>query len=203
MSLTDFGCARMRREISESAHGGTWPDGQLAEHLRGCADCRAAWEGQQDLARHLAVLRRERLALRPATERRAALMREFEARHRKSPVQRWTWAVAMAAGLVLMAGVAPRVWDGWQARGGAVAETAEAGLDGDGQEGFIAVPYAPAVAPGESLRVVRTELYPAALASLGVDMDPAWTGKMPADLLVGEDGYPRAVRVSSDADGTF
>ena len=63
-------------------------------------------------------------------------------------------------------------------------------------EGFMAVPFVPPLATGEMLRVVHTELNPAELASLGVSVDPAWTTQLPADLLLGEDDKPRAVRVS-------
>ena len=97
----------------------------------------------------------------------------------------------------------PRAASLWNNRQPALAEDTSSRTSSDGEEGFIAVPYAPALASGELLRVVRTELYPAALVSLGVDIDPAWAGKMPAELLVGEDGYPRAVRVSADADYVF
>ncbi len=70
---------------------------------------------------------------------------------------------------------------------------------GDAQyAGFIPVPYVPPLATGELVSVVHTELYPAALANLGVSVDPVWATELPADLLVGEDGFPRAVRVSAD-----
>jgi hypothetical protein len=71
--------------------------------------------------------------------------------------------------------------------------------DGDGQyDGFIPVPYVPPLAAGELVSVVHTELYPLELARLGVSVDPSWATELPADLLVGEDGFPRAVRVSDE-----
>jgi hypothetical protein len=78
-------------------------------------------------------------------------------------------------------------------------------VESDDSEGFIAVPYVPPLATGEMLRVVHTELNPAELASLGVNVDPSLTAQMPADLLLGEDGMPRAVRVadtSSESGGS-
>ena len=197
-------CKEIRREIGERSHAGK-PDAKLADHLHTCADCRAAWDTREDLARHLAALRRTAFAPRSEPGRRSELIRQMALRQqrRKTSTQAWTRAFAMAAALLLMVGIGPRVWDMWASRGAVPAEIAENTFDGDGEEGFIAVPYAPALASGESLRVVRTELFPAALVSLGVDMDPTWTGKMPADLLVGEDGYPRAVRVSTEPDGSF
>ncbi|MEP6714678.1 MAG: hypothetical protein ABJC09_03835, partial [Terriglobia bacterium] len=66
------------------------------------------------------------------------------------------------------------------------------------EDGFIAVPYVPPLAAGELVRVVHAELYPSALASLGVNVDPSWTTGIAADLLMGEDGFPRAVRLSNE-----
>ena len=66
-------------------------------------------------------------------------------------------------------------------------------------DGFIPVPYAAPLATGEFVKIVHTELDPAALASLGVSVDPSWTTQLPADLMEGEDGMPRAVRVSSES----
>jgi hypothetical protein len=204
-------CSEARLEIDESVHGGNWPGAQLAAHLKACGQCDAEWESQQDLARHLGALR-ELAAHRPPlvvdgklnSDRRAQLMRSVASRQRqRKPELSAKWGVlAAAAALILVAGVGSRAWDLLSPRN-TPPVAMDAVTEGDGQEGFIAVPYAPALASGEALRVVRTELYPAALVRLGVDMDPTQTGRMPADLLVGEDGYPRAVRVSSEAENNF
>lgn len=199
-------CSEARQQISENVHAGRWPDAPLAGHLKSCEECDAQWESRQDLVRHLGAMRDLASGHRPSLERRAQLMRDFASRQaRPAPKQPeyWKRAFAIAAALLLMAVAGTRSWDFWTSqRSAALAET-ETAADNEGQEGFIAVPYAPALASGELLRVVRTELYPDALISLGVDLDPSLTGRMPADLLVGEDGYPRAVRVSAEADNSF
>jgi len=196
-------CSEARLEISESVHGGNWPNGPLAAHLKACGECDAEWESQHDLVRHLSAMRELAAAHRVPLDRRAQLMRDFASRQPRRPSVsgRW-WGLAAAAALILMAGAGTRAWDLLSSRS-TPAPSVETAVEGDGQEGFIAVPYAPALASGEALRVVRTELYPASLVSLGLDLDPTLTGKMPADLLVGEDGYPRAVRVSSEAESNF
>ena len=197
-------CGEAKLEIDESVHGGNWPRGPLAAHLKACGQCDAEWESQRDLARHLDAMRELAAAHRPPLDRRARLMRDFASRQRQrktASATKW-WGLAAAAALVLMASAGSRAWDLLSPRNTPVIAM-DTAPEGDGQEGFIAVPYAPALASGEALRVVRTELYPAALVSLGVDMDPTLTGRMPADLLVGEDGYPRAVRVSSEAESNF
>ena len=73
------------------------------------------------------------------------------------------------------------------------ASTDASGLSSDE---FIAVPYTPPLAQGELVRVVHADLDPDALASMGIDIDPAWAGNVPADVVVGEDGIPRAVRIT-------
>ena len=45
---------------------------------------------------------------------------------------------------------------------------------------------------------MRTQLDPADLARMGVSVDPGWTGTIQADLLVGQDGFTQAVRLSND-----
>ncbi len=124
------------------------------------------------------------------------LMARFDATHRGSKQNRWFWALATAAifvfAIVLLqrlprhtAPVIPGTADS------TLLATAESQDDG-----FIPVPYVPPLAPGEQERIVHTELYPAALASLGISVDPAWTAAVSADLLVGQDGFPRAVRIA-------
>jgi hypothetical protein len=72
-------------------------------------------------------------------------------------------------------------------------------LAGDSSE-FVAVAYAPPLAAGEFVSVLRTELQPTALARMGIYVDAASTNAIPADVLVGEDGFPRAVRVVSEVE---
>jgi hypothetical protein len=63
---------------------------------------------------------------------------------------------------------------------------------------FVAIPYTPPLAQGELVRVVHTDLQPEALASMGIDVDPVWANDIPADVVVGEDGIPRAVRITEN-----
>lgn len=61
--------------------------------------------------------------------------------------------------------------------------------------GFIALPYSESGVPMESVVVIRVQMRPAELASIGVAV-PAEPSNitLKADLLVGQDGVPRAVR---------
>jgi hypothetical protein len=62
--------------------------------------------------------------------------------------------------------------------------------------GFVPVPFAGGFARGDSGVIVRVQVPRAALAELGYPVDDAQGGGVvQADLLVGEDGWPRAVRI--------
>lgn len=62
--------------------------------------------------------------------------------------------------------------------------------------GFVPVPFAGGFARGDSGEIVRVQVPRAALAELGYPVDEVQgQGMVQADLLVGEDGWPRAVRI--------
>ncbi len=114
----------------------------------------------------------------------------------------WIWAFAAAAALLLaiyvghIAGTRSRPAHSPAVRTHQVRPNEmvlyEASTDASAlsSDDFIAVPYAPPLAQGEIVRVVHTDLYPQALASLGIGVDPLSAGDTPADVVVGEDGTP-------------
>jgi hypothetical protein len=62
--------------------------------------------------------------------------------------------------------------------------------------GFVALPYAQSGVPLESVVVIRVEMRPSELSSMGVAVPAAAsTAKLTADFLVGQDGVARAVRL--------
>jgi hypothetical protein len=61
---------------------------------------------------------------------------------------------------------------------------------------FVPVPYSGGIAPGDSGVIVRVQVPRTALAELGYPVDETQgNGVVQADLLVGEDGWPHAVRI--------
>ncbi len=63
-------------------------------------------------------------------------------------------------------------------------------------EGFVPLPYADTYGPLEAGEIVRVQLGSAALESLGFPVAGADAGQQVlADVLVGQDGLPRAVRL--------
>jgi len=133
---------------------------------------------------------------RPAA-RRDEILREFERMHPRVS-QRWArWALAAAAMLALTFGLGRVLWNGSHPAASPTPITAALDNSNDAEDnsGFVAVPYAPPLAANEMVSVVRTELEPTALARLGILVDASYGNDIPAEIVVGEDGLPRAVRV--------
>lgn len=74
---------------------------------------------------------------------------------------------------------------------------APANADANANAGFIALPYAQSDVPLEQALIVRVTLLPSEWETLGVPVLPARASPVRADLLVGQDGVPRAVRLVS------
>jgi hypothetical protein len=204
-------CARAR-----SGNGGPEPGRDLREHLVSCTRCAERWDAERGLSDQFAAMRTEaaaRTADNPWREaKRKDLMRQFAAfdfarQHRKTTARSWGLGLAAAAAVVLAVFAGQIAGTRWHRSPAPVIEAAPDGSESSGAEfsgdaaelssdDFIAVPYTPPLAQGELIRVVHADLVPEALASLGIDVDPARSGNVPADLVIGEDGIPRAVRLT-------
>jgi hypothetical protein len=196
-------CEGNIEKLVECARGRGEPDNALKAHFRACGRCLERWEAEQELSANMRFIRMESGSRRSSASVRVALMREFDARHAKvtppywSSGLGWSWGLAIAATLLLCVLLGPEAMTRLHPAESAASQTESVDVQADpDSDGFIAVPYAPPLATGELVRIVHTELNPAALASLGVSVDPSWTTHLPADVLEGEDGMPRAVRVS-------
>ena len=74
--------------------------------------------------------------------------------------------------------------------------TESEGGQSDSTADFVPVPYSEGFAPGDSGVIIRVEMPRSALADLGYSVDATRAADLvQADLLVGEDGWPRAVRL--------
>lgn len=227
-------CDEIAEKLVEKARRQMEPGAELRAHVRSCSRCRDRWDTQENLTAHLKAMRFSASQLRSADSSRALLMARFRQQKRVHEIPaRWYWGlgVAVAATLIISlvaipdAAVPDFIRRVGLSNGPTAVESAERNIavsdssayssdpaeirsdsaaDAE-SEGFMAVPFVPPLATGEMLRVVHTQLNPAELASLGVSVDPAWTTQLPADLLLGQDGMPRAVRVSevTSTDGGF
>lgn len=196
-------CADRVAELVECARRGAEPGRELRIHLGGCERCAARWESEHQLSDEFRLMRYRANALMAADTQRDVLMREFGELQRPTPMRRWVFAFGSAAAIFAaiflghLAGrrarpIAPRM-----------AQTVSYEASGDASalsiEDFVAVPYMPPLAQGELIRVIHTELHPEALSRMGIDVDPEWASEIPADVVIGEDGIPRAVRITENA----
>jgi hypothetical protein len=212
-------CTERMGELVEYARHGKDPGRDLRAHLANCTRCAERWDAERALSDQFGAMRAEAAALTADNPRREAgrsdLMRQFavfdyERQHRKSAARSWGLAFAAAAAVVLavFAGqiAATRARHSTSALVvEAAPETAEFSADATelSSDDFIAVPWTPPLAQGELVRVVHENLVPEALASLGIDVDPASSGNVAADVVVGEDGIPRAVRITDGSQNDF
>jgi hypothetical protein len=183
-------CREWTAEIVECARAGSAPGRALQTHVADCAECRARWQAEQVLAGPIRKLRAVVSAERCSSSGRDRVMAAFDKRHIAAKRRRgWVWGFAAAAAVLfaLALGLSR------SSKPPALAVAEEMADDG----GFVPVPYAAPLAAGEFVRVVRTELYAGALYRMGVPA-PASSGQFPADVVLGQDGLPRAVRVLED-----
>ena len=202
-------CRERTVELVECARRGSQPAPALRLHLADCAACHERWEAELRLS---SGFRRVRAAWAAAPSElcRESLMREFDRKRVRPAVPSWAWALGAAATLTIAVlaghGLALKhqtaavhaIRTHQIARPAVMFYEASADASALSGEDFVAVPYTPPLAAGELVRVIHTDLYPEALARLGIDIDPAWGNDIPADLVLGEDGLPRAVRIGDD-----
>jgi len=198
-------CRQWASEIVEYARQTAEPSEELRDHLSSCPSCAAGWEQQRSLTLALAKAREAAHDRRPAMARREQLMQQFAAAQRPRYSFARTW-LATAAALVLAVGLGYVLLDrdtAPQRRGpSTTASVAPAAKEqtavdpaSNDDDGFVPVPDAPPLASGEFVSVVQTELQAPALARMGIYVDASFGPEVPAEVMVGEDGLPRAVRV--------
>lgn len=138
--------------------------------------------------------------LEPAAHVEARLLRAFEQLHaprRVTPPKRVLWVPAVAASAALATAVTLLVMQagapsGERSRPPAAATATEL------FPGFVAVPGSASLPTLESASIVRYELPVSALPAYGVEIaSDVPRRSVEADLLVGQDGYARAIRVVS------
>ena len=207
-------CTERMAELVECARRSMNPGRDLREHLVSCTRCAERWDAERGLSDQFAAMRTEASALTAADPGREALMRQFAAfdfarQRRKAATRSWGLGLAAAAALVLAVFAGQIAGTRSHRSSTPITEAAPDSpeFSGDATElssdDFIAVPYTPPLAQGELVRVVHEDLVPEALASLGIDVDPASSGNVSAEVVVGEDGIPRAVRLTDNSQNDF
>jgi hypothetical protein len=212
-------CKDYIAELVEQARAGEMPDSLLAAHLAGCEACEARWQAEVALSAEFRAMRaRAKVSDRASQTRRdvraAALFEKIQAPRRMEPprmpsrVLPQNWVLAAAAGLLLAVGIGYGLGARKHLKPAAIGEVIyeasaavyDPAVDMAGGE-FITLPYALPLAPGEMVSVIHSDFDPSVLANLGIDVDPSWqnddSDDIAADVVLGQDGLPRAVRIDS------
>lgn len=196
--MMPMSCREWREKITDQVRGQALPDQSLDAHLDTCPGCEQFWESEQRLSGEFAILSRSISANPNRLAMRAKLLEEFDRHHasRRRSAPRFLWAAA--AMLLLCACLGAAVL--WKRRAAKV-DMAEAGdatysVRASAESNrFVPVPFMPPLASGELVTVVRAKLPPEALLRMGLAPQTADGREVNAEIMMGEDGFPRAVRV--------
>jgi hypothetical protein len=137
----------------------------------------------QEVLRRLASLSPRHAG--PPTEQR--LRAAFRSRH-KGSTRRWIFPAIAAASLALLS--VALLFHSW--RPSPTTATTRAAANG-----FIALPYSQSDVPIEQAVIVRVRLQRPEWGAFGLPPAPPRASAIDADLLIGQDGVPRAVRLVS------
>jgi hypothetical protein len=201
-------------------------DSALA-HAESCDHCARLMTDAESLDASLREVARSESGKQASPRVGTVLMEEFRRQKNASSrrrVQRQIAALGAAAAVLLVLGISLHRWiapnrniapvRGVAGNTSPVAspvaipansqrQDQESGSDADDSEyatAFVPLPYADDPTAVDGGTVVRVILSRPALASLGVPVtDPSATDRIPADLLLGEDGTPQAIRLVSQS----
>ena len=189
----------------ERARVGAAAGQALANHLIECPRCAERWEAEMELSRSMHDVRSAVNPLRSTPDARRRLMAEFDERRHHAVMHRWLVFAMAAFTILLLVGAWKQVR--WADRGTAQrtvqTEAYHNTEDLMAENGFVPVPYAAPLAQGEFVEVVQRDLTPAALARMGFSVQSVSGSYVTTDLMVGEDGLPRAVRLAESTENRY
>jgi hypothetical protein len=123
----------------------------------------------------------------------AAVKLEFDRVQKRERMQRWSIAACAVAVAVFVLMLVPR-----PKPASAPTPAPQPNAAAAPEQPFIPIPYVAPPGPYERVEVVRMDLPVAALLSAGLRVETADpSGFAQADVVVGQDGSPRAVRLIS------
>lgn len=188
-------------------------------HARACPDCAARLDAAQSLAESSELLREEVCTSEAPPHLEAGLLTAFREQHRHARSRKQftnIMALAAAAACLAFAGwlsyakwlrtpasMPPVTASAQSAQPNGSFQPAElpgasshAVTDNDQLADFVPVPFADESAPDDPGIIVRVQLTRAALGKLGYQVEKGKGMELVnADFWVGEDGWPRAVRL--------
>jgi hypothetical protein len=179
-------------------------DGELAagraqavrEHAQSCAECEAKWANLAELSGQLAVLQRVDVGFRPEGAAVGALMsRLSDGAGRKKP--HWTSRSLVLANSVLAAAVAITCIALLPSSGKVNAKRPAAVYDFEETvpAGYTSLPFADPALPLDDAEVLPVQLSADDLEMMGLSAVDAPQEGVQAEILIGVDGLPRAIRI--------
>jgi len=190
-------CRQVKFDVIDCARGVALDpsrEAALENHLRSCEPCAALLERQRATSVALRRLADEQDVPTLDAVRLSALLRSFDRARRRSRAETIAVGLSLAAGVLIVVSLSvglersasmPRVSD-TDASMHAVPASADAP--------FVVLPGANALPRLESGRVIRIEIPESELSSVGL-WPSMHAGVVQADVLVGQDGLARAVRL--------
>jgi hypothetical protein len=162
----------------------------VESHLESCRTCAARLQRERELSAGLKAVAGLTSAARPAPGMEQRLLDAYAVMHAQASRTRTYSRVWRAAAAVLLIAAGLSTWSVWDVQRAAPANAARGPFDE-----FMPLPIASALPALESGVIVRIELPVAALPRYGVAIPDTPRREVQADLLVGQDGQPRAIRL--------
>jgi hypothetical protein len=178
------------------------PEDALDVHLAACPDCAARLASERTLSAGLRALAEATPGMREPEGMEHRLLAAFEQTRRSRPRAgargAWKAMAAMAAMLAIAVAGATIAWHASERPFEAAGGVSVPGPDDASASEFVPWPGAASLPPFESGQLVRTELPASVLPLLGIRPARAAVGnRVVADVLVGQDGLARAVRLAN------
>ena len=186
-------CDMVLDVIVDYARGVPLPEStaRLVEsHVEGCRTCTARLQRERELSSGLKAVAGLTAAARPTAEMERRLLDAYAVMHAQASRTRTYSRVWRAAAAVLLIAAGLSTWSVWDVPRTGPPDVARGLFDE-----FMPLPIASALPALESGVIVRIELSVAALPRYGVAIPDTPRREVQADLLVGQDGQPRAIRL--------
>jgi hypothetical protein len=202
--MPDVNCQDFELDLMELARGVPLDDetrGAVLTHVAGCPRCAAGLAAERAVTSalgDLAVRHRQAAAsLDLETRLIETFTREMEPAHVRFTLRRF----ALAAGIVLVAGSGIVAWMLLGAPDASRVPRQDIALTSTDEVGeFVPWPLAPPLSSLERGDIVRVPVPPAMLPALGIAPVSVSRGdRLEAEVIVGQDGQPRAVRIIRSA----
>jgi hypothetical protein len=190
-------CRQLKFDVIDFARGvalGASREAAVRSHLRSCPSCGVLVERQRAVS---AALRRlasgqEVPALNPG--RLNTLLSAMGQPPKRSRRATAAVGLSMAASVLIVASLSVGLQRGALAPGSPQVVAAALAPPMSAETAFVVLPGADALPRLESGRVIRIEISESELTAFGL-WSPARAGAVQADVLVGQDGLARAVRL--------